>query len=845
MTQRAQLVQSHFNDLSTKIQRNYQENVEYMRQQPWFQKLAYMTPGNMMEQLRVNYEQFMAKLQGMLDSITDRPELQRVRETILRCIQENKWVFDSLGLDEQVTRFVHTARAMTGQALRAKIQQSIAEFFKVEKNRWTVWDPQRGEFAFEVYMPIDLPDLSLLQRFQLTKYLTYIKDILARYLPDSDWSVMDTIYRYKPKSDVADWVPPFKAHASIAGSQHYMTFDKKFYDFAGECSYLLARDFIDKTFSVVVNYDKAARGLPTKKSITVMCEGKQIEIFSDAKITLDGSRVEMPLRVGNATVSRQGSSISVKNDLGLEVTCDLPHDHCTVAVTGWYYGKTAGMFGTYDNEPSNDFTTIDKTLVDKPEMMSEGWSVGARCRPVNRAVATPLDENTRRYRACATYFSDATSPFRSCFRRVSPEPYLAMCVNDVPASDNSLEAQEDVCRVAAAYQHECRRQEVHIRLPSQCVRCEVPFTSDKFYEGEAKTLNAGDVPKTADVVFLIQHAACNKDVVDKLKAVVDDMEKAFKSEGLKNTQYAVVGFGGQDHLSVPQVRTMDGQIFNSANKVASTFSGFSLEGGSAPDIMAALGYAARLPYRAGASKTILLVPCDACKEQTIRYSDAQRVLVQSDIRLHVLVQEPIMLKTRSPKTAFIFGVDERTVYTSKDMSDDLVGEEDLRKYIRIPKDLCVALTQDANGTVFSARQWVDSRPVMQKKFSDIMVRAIARKAAPTECQVCECVADQNGNGVSQCQSCTPRTPRYYMMPNFYGDDFSDNEVAEVVRPVGKVPERDETGIIPAPGKATPTKAPPKKQGGDRVTRKPKAPKPPKKIPPPKAPVPAKPQVKDQ
>jgi len=341
----------------------------------------------------------------------------------------------------------------------------------------------------------------------------------------------------------------------------------------------------------------------------------------------------------------------------------------------------------------------------------------------------------------------------------------------------------------------------------------------------------------------MQHAPCNRDVVDKIKAVVDDMEKAFKTEGLKNTQYAVVGFGGQDHLTPPQVRTMDGQIFNSANKVGSTFNGFSLEAGSTPaDIMSALAYAARLPFRAGASKTILLIPCDSCREQTIRYSDIQRVLVQSDIRLHVLVQEPVMLKSRSPKTAFIFGVDERTVYTSKDMSDDLVGEEDLRKYIRMPKDLCVALTQDANGAVFSARQWVDSRPVVQKKFSDIMVRAIARKAAPTECQVCECAADQNGNGVSQCHSCTPRTPRYSLMPNFYGDDFSDNEVAEVARPVGK--DKEETWITPAPGKTTPTKAPPKK-GGDRVTRKPKAPKPPKKVPPPKQPVPARPQVKDQ
>jgi len=46
--------------------------------------------------------------------------------------------------------------------------------------------------------------------------------------------------------------------------------------------------------------------------------------------------------------------------------------------TGWYYGETAGLLGTYDNEPYNDMSTIDKTLVDKPESMAEGWTVGTR-----------------------------------------------------------------------------------------------------------------------------------------------------------------------------------------------------------------------------------------------------------------------------------------------------------------------------------------------------------------------------------------------------------------------------------------------------------------------------------
>jgi hypothetical protein len=124
-------------------------------------------------------------------------------------------------------------------------------------------------------------------------------------------------------------------HASLTGAQHYLTFDRRFFEFAGECSYLLARDFIGGTFSVVVNYDRPVRNMPVKKSLSIITAGKQIEVFPDAKVTIDGIRVEMPARIGNATVMRRGNLISVSDDWrGIDVTCDLPHDHCTLSVSG-------------------------------------------------------------------------------------------------------------------------------------------------------------------------------------------------------------------------------------------------------------------------------------------------------------------------------------------------------------------------------------------------------------------------------------------------------------------------------------------------------------------------------
>jgi len=121
----------------------------------------------------------------------------------------------------------------------------------------------------------------------------------------------------------------------LTGAQHFMTFDRRFFEFAGDCSYLLMRDFVSGTFSVIVNYDHAVRGQPVKKSLTVISGSHQLEVFSDGRVTVDGSRVEMPVKISNTTVTRTGHMIRVADEWrGVGVTCDLPHDHCSLAISG-------------------------------------------------------------------------------------------------------------------------------------------------------------------------------------------------------------------------------------------------------------------------------------------------------------------------------------------------------------------------------------------------------------------------------------------------------------------------------------------------------------------------------
>jgi len=81
-------------------------------------------------------------------------------------------------------------------------------------------------------------------------------------------------------------------------------------------------------------------------------------------------------------------------------------------------------------------------------------------------------------------------------------------------------------------------------------------------------LDKPDLPRAADVVFIIQHAPCNLELMSKLPVLVENLDNALRAQNLRSVRYAVVGFGGRQlHLAQPQIRTMDGQVFNSANKV--------------------------------------------------------------------------------------------------------------------------------------------------------------------------------------------------------------------------------------------------------------------------------------
>lgn len=73
----------------------------------------------------------------------------------------------------------------------------------------------------------------------------------------------------------------------IAGGQHYMTFDGRYYEFSGECTYLLAQDFVRHQFAVLIKYRVV--GGRTTHQIIVLIGGKAIELDVAKNVSIQHS----------------------------------------------------------------------------------------------------------------------------------------------------------------------------------------------------------------------------------------------------------------------------------------------------------------------------------------------------------------------------------------------------------------------------------------------------------------------------------------------------------------------------------------------------------------------------
>jgi len=740
------------------------------------------------ENLEQSYNEVLVDAQEFYNEVLGRPEMAEIKEVADGLIAHVQQAYEYYGIEERI----HAMKSAQSQGLSGgivRMRRVILDYLQPNRTKITVYIPDNMEVQGEIYMPMGLQDLKTIPRFPMTlrRKVLEMRNQMSGYMPNrkGSWAVWDTFYKYKPASScMRDMMPPYSSHATIAGNQHYMTFDRRFYEFAGECSYVLAKDLIDGLFTVVVNYDTARQ----EKSVTVKVDGHTIEVAPGYKVNVDGHRSEMPVLVGQTSVMRLGHLVRVHSPHGFTALCDLPHDRCSLNISGWYFAKTGGLLGTYDNEPFTDFRDSSGSPIDNAGSLADAWTEGNRCRVSNNANTNHPELDSDNYRLCADLFESDDSVLRPCYMQVNHTEFMQMCLHDVAASND---AEKSSCDVAAFYVDECHTMGVGISMPRTCVPCTHP-TGGEFYEGEEVQIEGDDIPQSADIVLVVSQKTCNTDLVPKLQDLVNRLDISLTARGIESNLYGLVGFGGEGDFSYAHHHTIDGLLMGSKTKYTQAVETLPVfETDATEDALAAIEFAAQYPFRAGVAKIIIVIPCDTCYEHTSSYNDVADLLKSRNISLTTMLQNQFQVDKSNPSTSYIFGVDSHTVYTRKDFGDmNPAGDTSLRPQVALPKDLCTALTDLSGGALFNSRHLLESRPQAMKKFLDVMGSVISMKGGePTECQVCECEAPY-GAGVSKtiCKPCDRPSAFFSLFPdlveNFDNFAHDSDEPSESVSAEG-------------------------------------------------------------
>lgn len=722
-----------------------------------FLKDRYFTFAPFGKELRDVVEEIVTELK----ELQKLPSIHYAIEKIQQLYDRVYYLYDYLEVQaklENVIRLIHAKLMDISQsALQAESQ------YREAKTKF-IFDPHKGLLCLEQKLPMSWHAFNQTPEFHEIPEFRAISDTRSYFVSSNMtfWS----LYRYKAYMEPLNWLPPFRATAMIIGAQHFVTFDGRHLDFVGPCTYLLARDFVHDTFTILIKYNLQPDRVTHKIVILIEKNAIELDIFDNTlQIVSERSpttltNLELPIELENGTtyVYQAENIITVErkpNQLRLE--CNLKFDLCTLELSGWYHGKTAGLLGTMNDEPMDDTIASNGVIESDVGTFAGSWSIDEDnvCRnSSNRASTKTGQEDSEIRQFCEDLLANRFSEFVTCFDVVEPEEYSKAC--------SLSRTQAEACTVTLGYIQACMYRNTFLRIPDTCTSCRM-VNGTQIAEGQFRRLEGKNVPMSTDVVFIVEGKSCNRDIKQNrsMEQLVSQLSKELKDQGLEDTRWSLVVFGADGVFEQPRSVVFDGQIFTKNTARFVDYFDHVPVGDGSRDVFAAIVFATKLVFRAGVSKTFILMPCSHCEpeNQTLDFTVLHETLLEHDVTLHVLMDGDFGFEKERLNKIF-YGLDATRSYTKKD-SRTLTGDVDLRRQVKISKNAlgyCTPLSLENNGTIFSGDKLRFDKLASIKKFISVFSKRVALTALPNPCQNCECTAENNGVTRMECIPCIYPTP---------------------------------------------------------------------------------------
>lgn len=338
------------------------------------------------------------------------------------------------------------------------------------------------------------------------------------------------------------------------------------------------------------------------------------------------TNLQLPIELDHGTtyVYQEENMVTVErknNQFRLE--CNLKFNLCSLELSGWYYGKTAGLLGTMSNEQFDDHLASNGVIAKNIDSLAHSWAIDDCVSDATNRVSSTMHEDSVVSDFCENLFVNKSSEFGICFGVINPSEYASMCLDSL--------TEAEACTVAMSYMQTCMFYDTYLRIPDRCTTCSM-MDGSQVAEGRFKRLESGTVPQSTDVVFIVEAKSCNRDIKlnSSMELLITQMNKELNDRGLTGNRWSLIVFGGDGVYEQPRSIVLDGQIFTKNMGRFVDYFDYVPVGSGNQDIFAAIGFASQLVFRAGVSKTFILMPCSHCESenQTVSLFSSRRDLVR-------------------------------------------------------------------------------------------------------------------------------------------------------------------------------------------------------------------------
>lgn len=191
-------------------------------------------------------------------------------------------------------------------------------------------------------------------------------------------------------------------------------------------------------------------------------------------VQIDNTLWGLPVVLNNdkLKVFQSGRSVVIETDFGLTVRYDWDH-YLVVTVSSSFAGKTCGLCGNFNDNPSDDFTTPSGTQANGAVAFASSWKVAGLvkndlCKDDCVGGCERCEHNLmKKWEGdlfCGLITLIVNGPFSKCHAVIDPQAYLENCKYDVCMGGGlrlflcrALEAYTDACQLAGIQVQEWRK----------------------------------------------------------------------------------------------------------------------------------------------------------------------------------------------------------------------------------------------------------------------------------------------------------------------------------------------------------------------------------------------------